>query len=153
MKTYSNSNNTNRLCCWIVILAFSLAIIAPVFSETRTWSGAEEDYWSVAINWFTEGVPAVTDDIFIDYKDVIVRCADDFYAKSITLGGRYVSALVFEDFVFGTIDPAGGDYAIKLRKNSHLVIKGSGLIKLKGPLVVSDEEILYQEPSFLSWVE
>ena len=138
---------------WIPAFAgmtFMLMLAPPVFAEVKTFSGGGDGTtWHDLSNWFSTGVPAVTDAVTVDKANANLSIEQDFVAQSIVVGGKTSAALSAASFVYGTVTPTGTGVttpALFIRKNGTVVLHGSGVVKLKGPFK-NTEETLQSEPS------
>lgn len=137
----------------IILLLFSTQARA----EDKQWTGTyDASSWGNDANWFSSGVPTVSDDATITVQDASVLISDAskaFNAKSITVAGRADSTLTAADFVYGLISPsAATDNALYIRKGGNVILQGTGTITLKGRFKNS-EETLPDEPAFMFGAE
>lgn len=136
-------------CAFIVF--WCLCMTAPAHAATKIFSGAATDatVWHDDDNWFSKGVPGLTDATVIDLSSASVKASKEFKAKSVTVGGKATSTFTTANFVYGTLTPdSTSDPAILIRKNGTVVLTGEGTITAKGPYKNS-EETLPTEPSVM----
>jgi hypothetical protein len=137
---------------FLIFLLSSILYHPASFSAEKQWSGvAGDNKWASANNWFSVGVPAATDNVFIDAQGLSLNFPQySFQILSLTLGGRQDPVITLPDFTSGAIRAAANtDTALYLRKGSTLLLSGNGDIALKGGLKFS-EETLPDEPAFMA---
>ncbi len=124
-------------------LFLALFWMAPAQAEQKVFTGSGDAVsWHDAANWFTSGVPAISDAVTINKTDIAVTVDDDFYAQSILVAGKTVSSLTIDPFVYATITPeTSSDPAIYIRKDGTVVLSGAGTIVMKGLFKNSEEQI------------
>lgn len=129
-------------------------VTSSVFAATKVFSGGGDGaLWHDADNWFAVGAPALTDAVTIDKASASVTAKKDFAAQSVTLGGKTTATWTADNFIYGTITPSTtSDPAILIRKNGTVVMKGAGVVTLKGPFK-NTEESLPTEPSVMVLLE
>lgn len=134
----------------------SVLLVISVSAADKTWSGGSDGVsWSDQDNWYPSEVPTANDDVLIDIEDGQISANQTFTAKSITIGGREVTILTTDSFVFGTIEPDEvTDSAIINRSGGKITLSGSGVITLKGKYESSKQaSTIISEPSFMFWIE
>ena len=136
-----------------LILFLILLLPLNVYAEEKIWATEGAGFWEDTLNWSPQDTPVAGDDVYIDTENASVSVDENFQAQSLILGGRNSSDLVFESFVFGTFTPVtSGDDAIFNRRDGYIILRGSGVITLKGQYK-STEAPLSPEPSFMFWAE
>lgn len=135
-------------------VAWALAEAPPAYAASKTFSGGGDGtLWHDDENWYAEGIPAAADDVTIDKSGVEVSAAEEFAARSVTVGGKASAAWTADPYVYGEIAPVSdSDPALLIRKDGTVVMKGPGAVTLKGSFKNS-EETLPTEPSFLIQLE
>lgn len=124
------------------------------YAAEKTWSGkGDATTWSDADNWSPAAAPVENNDVIIDVNGAAVKCTETFKAKFVTIGGRNECTLSSEDFIYGIIVPDySSDDAILVRSGGTLILKGPGIITVKGKY--TDSEVsLFPEPSLIFWVK
>ena len=136
----------------IIVIILVLPLIS--YAEEVTFSGGGDgESWSDEKNWFPEDVPTLSSDVLLDLKDGKITCDKTFKARSITIGGRETTTLTSDNFIYGTVDPGkGSEISILNRIKGTIILKGAGVLVLKGKYKDS-EEPLTTEPSFLFWIK
>ena len=135
---------------FLMVVVVVIMLAAPAFAAVKTFSGGGDGTtWHSASNWFSTGVPVVTDDVTVDKTSASLSIEKDFAAQSITVGGKTTATLSAASFVYGTVVPTGTGLttpAILIRKDGTVVMHGSGVVTLKGALK-NTEQSLQSEPS------
>lgn len=149
---------TQRDNSWLLVFIFvgiSVFLVYPVGAADKEWiSAGDGTSWVDGKNWRPEGIPGLSDNVTIDYKDASVTCNRTFEAKSITVGGTTSSTLTKNDFISGTISPSStSDDALHIRKNGLVTLKEKGTITLKGKFKSTSEEGYPGEESFMFTLE
>lgn len=128
---------------------------SPAEAAAKVFSGGGTDAtrWHDDHNWFAATIPTKADAVTIDLTGASVTATDTFAAQSITVGGKTTAALTADSFVYGAITPEStSDPAMLIRKNGTVVMKGAGVVVLKGPFK-NTEESLPTEPSVMILLE
>ena len=98
--------------------------------------------WHDAANWFETGVPSIADVVVINKAGIAALTQDDFEAQSVTVAGKAVSSWTVDTHVYGSLTPpTTRDPAIYIRKDGTVVLSGSGVIVMHGPLKNSEERL------------
>lgn len=153
MKFHLNGKEKVKKVTWFIFLFF-LLIYGIVFGDEKQWSaGGDGTAWEDPLNWFSPAVPTANDDVIIDMKDAEVLAAQNFFAKTLNIGGREKSSFTSNDFICGIIGPdSNTNNALDIKKDGLVVLKGAGDIVLKGSFKNS-EESLPSEPAFMFGLE
>lgn len=145
-----------RLLCSLILVFLVSAGMGGIsaYPEQKSWTGSGDTLqWHEAENWTPASAPGSTSEAEIDSEGIDVTITQTFEAESITLAGVYSSSLTAQDFVYGTVAPESSlDSAILVRKGGRLILKGPGVITLRGSYTDS-EQSLSPQPSLLFWVE
>lgn len=124
-------------------------------AEDRNWNaqGDQQD-WFDAANWLPAGVPDDQDNAKVDMRDASVDLGQAFAGRSLTVGGKKSSTVSVSNFVTGELEPVSEeDDAIQVRKDGHLVLKGSaGKVTVKGAYKDS-EEVIPEEPGLMLYAK
>ena len=137
------------LCGLAVACAATAAISAS--AEQKVFSGAGDGVsWDDPTNWFSNGVPAITDGVAINKDSIEAVASEDFLAQSITIGGSAVSSLTVEPMIYGTVTPTTtSDTAVYIRKDGTVVLSGAGVIVMRGSFKNSEEEIATESSTII----
>lgn len=140
-----------RTSAWCLSFVVFLGLISSYsYAAVKVFSaGGDATSWDDADNWFETGVPAKTDEVYVDLSGATAIATKDFTAQSITVGGKATSQFTANNFVFGLVTPSSvTDPALLLRKGGTIELKGAGTITVKGSFK-NTEESLTPEPSVM----
>lgn len=152
VRTKTSQKYLSILFCLLSLVA---GLSSKSFAEDKSWNAqGDQADWFDAANWLPSGPPGVSDDAKVDMTAASANVGQTFAARSLTVGGKKTSTVSISNFVTGDLAPVSEeDEAAVVRRDGKLILKGSaGKITVKGSYKDS-EEIIPEEPGFMSYVK
>jgi hypothetical protein len=151
-KIASSQKTLLAMTAWFVAVFF--LYLSPALSAEKNWSGKLGDgiSWEDPLNWLPEGVPTAADTVYIDVPGSNVVASKTYAARTLSVGATYESSFTSGDFIYGGVGYNSPDSGINLGKYGTWILKGPGVVTMKGPLDFSLGTVI-SEPAFMFVLE